>query len=79
MGDTVDDLAHEGLEHDSAIACNEFSPAVTRNDHTLADVGGDRAKLARASALDIRVELRLEVLLHARHEVGRVQHNHEGP
>ena len=39
------------------------------------DDGDDEAELARAGALDVRVELRLEVLLHARPEVGWVQHD----
>ncbi len=80
VDDAVDDLALEGLEHDGAIAGDELGLAVSRDDHTLADVrdgddGDDEAELAGASALDVRVELRLKVLLHARPEVGRVQHD----
>ena len=76
----VDDLALEGLKHDSAIARDELGLAVARYDHALADVGDgddgdDEAELAGTGALDVRVELRLEVLLHARPEVGRVQHD----
>lgn len=80
MDDAVDDLSLERLEHDGAIARDELGLAVARDDHALADVGDgddgdDEAELAGAGALDVRVELRLEVLLHARAEVGRVQHD----
>ena len=80
VDDAVDNLALERLEDDSAIARDELGLAVARDDHALADVGygddgDDEAELARAGALYVRVELRLEVLLHARPKVGRVQHD----
>ena len=80
VDDAVDDFALARLEHDSAIPCSELSLAVTGNDHTIADVrdgdgGEDETELARAGALDVRVEFRLEVLMHARPEVGRVKHD----
>lgn len=80
MDDSVDDLALEGLEHDSSIARDELGLAVAGDDHALADVrdgddGDDEAELAGAGALDVGIELGLEVLLHARPEVGRVEHD----
>jgi len=77
VDDAVDDLALERLEHNHAIARDELGLVVTQDDHAIADVGDgddgdDEAELAWADALDVRVELRLEVLLHARPEVGRV-------
>ena len=80
MNDAVDDLALERFEHDSAIARDELGLTVPGDHHALADIGyrddgDDEAELAGAGALDVRVELRLEVLLHARPEVGRVQHD----
>lgn len=80
MDDPIDDLTLERLEDDGAIARDELGLAVSRNDHALADVrdrynGNDEAKLARAGALYVGIELRLEVLLHARSKVGRVQHD----
>jgi len=80
VDDAVDDLALERLEHDGAIARDELGLAVAGEDHALADVGDgddgdDEAELSGAGALDVGVELGLEVLLHARSEVGRVQHD----
>ena len=80
MYDAVDDLALERLEHYSAISRDKLCLAVPGHDHALAyvgyrDDGDDEAELAGAGAFDVRVELRLEVLLHARPEVGRVQHD----
>jgi hypothetical protein len=77
MDDPVDDLALERLEDNGAIARDELGLAIARDDHTLANVrdghdGDDEAKLAGAGPLDVGIELRLEVLLHARSEVGRV-------
>ena len=78
VDDAVDDLALERLEHYSAISRDKLCLAVPGHDHALAyvgyrDDGDDEAELAGAGALDVRVELRLEVLLHARAEVGRVR------
>jgi hypothetical protein len=80
VDDPIDDLTLERLEDDGAIARDELGLAVARDDHALANVrygydGDDETELARAGALDVRIELRLEVLLHARSEVGRVQHD----
>ena len=80
MDDPIDDLTLERLEDNGAIARDELGLAVARDDHALAYVrdgydGDDEAKLAGAGALDVGIELRLEVLLHARSEVGRVQHD----
>jgi hypothetical protein len=80
VDDAVDDLALERFEDDGAIARDELGLAVAREDHALADVrdghdGDDEAELAGAGPLDVGIELRLEVLLHARPEVGRVQHD----
>ena len=77
VDDSVDDLSLEWFENDRAIPCHELSLSVARNDHARADVrdgddGNDKAKLARACSLDIRVEFRFEVLLHAGAKVGRV-------
>jgi hypothetical protein len=77
VDDPVDDLTLERFENDGAIPCYELGLSVARNYHARADVRDgddcdDEAKLARASALDVRVEFRLEVLLHARAKVGRV-------
>ncbi len=76
----IDDLALERFEDNGAIARDELGLAVAREDHALAYVrdghdGDDKAELARAGALDVGIELRLEVLLHAWSEVGRVQHD----
>lgn len=76
----IDDLSLERLEDNGAIASNELGLAVARDDHALANVrdghdGYDEAKLAGAGPLDVGIELRLEVLLHARSEVGRVEHD----
>jgi hypothetical protein len=80
VDDSVDDLALEGLEYDGAIARDELGLAVAGDDHALADVrdgddGDDEAELAGAGALDVGIELGLEVLLHAWPEVGRVEHD----
>jgi len=80
VNDSVDDLALEGFEHDSAIARDELGLTVAGEDHALADVrdgddGDDEAELAGAGALDVGIELGLEVLLHPRPEVGRVEHD----
>ena len=80
MDDPIDDLTLERLEDNGAIARDELGLAVARDDHALAYVrdgydGDDEAELAGAGALDVGIELRLEVLLHARSEVGRVQHD----
>ena len=80
VDDSIYDLALEGLEDNGAIARDELGLAVARDDHALADVrdghdGDDEAKLAGAGPLDVGIELRLEVLLHARSKVGRVEHD----
>ena len=80
MNDPIDDLTLERFEDDGAVARDELGLAVARDDHAFAYVGDrydgdDEAELARAGALDVGIELRLEVLLHARSEVGRVQHD----
>ena len=80
MNDAIDDLALERLEDDGAIAGDKLGLAVAGDDHALAYVrnghdGDDEAELAGAGTLDVGIELRLEVLLHARSEVGRVQHD----
>ena len=80
MDDPIDDLALEGLEDNGAIARDKLSLAVARDDHALANVrdghdGDDEAELAGAGPLDVGIELRLEILLHARSEVGRVEHD----
>ena len=80
MYDAVDDLSFKRLEHDSAISRDKLCLAVPGHDHAFADIryrddGDDEAELAGTGAFDVRVELRFEVLLHARPEVGRVQHD----
>jgi hypothetical protein len=80
VDDPIDDLALERLEDNGAIARDKLGLAVARDDHALANVrdghdGDDEAKLAGAGPLDVGIELRLEVLLHARSEVGRVEHD----
>ena len=80
MDDPIDNLTLERLEDDGTIARDKLGLAVARDDHALAYVrdgydSDDEAELARAGALDVGIELRLEVLLHARSEVGRVQHD----
>lgn len=77
MDDSIDDLALERLEDNGAIARDELGLTVARDDHALANVrdghdGDDEAKLTGTRSLDVGIELRLEVLLHARSEVGRV-------
>lgn len=80
MHDPIDDFALKRLEDNGAIARDELGLAVARDDHALANVrdrhdGNDEAKLAGTGPLDVGIELRLEVLLHARSEVGRVEHD----
>ena len=80
MDDPIDDLAFERLEDNSTIARDELGLAVARDDHALANVrdghdGDDEAELAGAGPLDVGIQLRLEVLLHARSKVGRVEHD----
>jgi hypothetical protein len=80
VDDPIDNLTLERLEDDGSIARDKLGLAVARDDHALAYVrdgydSDDEAELARAGALDVGIELRLEVLLHARSEVGRVQHD----
>ena len=80
MDNPIDDLTLERLEDNGAIARDELGLAVTRDDHALANVrdghdGDYKAELAGAGAFDVGIKLRLEVLLHARSEIGRVKHD----
>ena len=80
VNDSIDDLALERLKDDGTITRDELGLAVARDDHALANVrdghdGDNEAKLAGAGPLDVGIELRLEVLLHARSKVGRVEHD----
>jgi hypothetical protein len=80
VDDPIDDLALEGLEDYGTIARDKLGLAVARDYHALANVrdghdSDDEAKLAGAGPLNVGIELRLKVLLHARPEVGRMEHD----
>lgn len=75
---TIHHLALERLEHNRPVPRHELRLARSRQYHPLpyiqhAHNSDNIPKLSRTCPFDVGVELRLEVLEHARPEVGRVK------